>query len=87
MWRRTVISALYLLAIVVVWLVVLGTVSEQCMASRACRPGELVTLQLATWGWLGGSVAIAVAGWRGLLPGARRRAPALDGAALTPAHE
>jgi uncharacterized RDD family membrane protein YckC len=86
-WRRAVISALYLLIVLVVWLVVLGSVSERCMTTGACRQGELVTLQLATWCWLAGSVAIAVAGWRGLLPGARRRAPVLDGASLTPSPE
>ena len=79
--RRFAISVLYLLLLFVVWLTVLGSISEQCANSRVCTPGEAAVVQLSTWCWLAGCLAIALAGWRGMLPGARRRSVAIGASA------
>jgi uncharacterized RDD family membrane protein YckC len=76
--RRVVIIILYLFATFAAALAMLGSVSHQCVAADQCGLAEAVALRVGTWGWLAGSCAIAVAGWRGMLPGARRRPPGIE---------
>jgi uncharacterized RDD family membrane protein YckC len=71
-WRRLIVSALYLAGLFLALAFAYGTLPSECVEHRQCSPGQRVAFELLTLGWLASSIGTAVIGWRGLLPGARR---------------
>jgi uncharacterized RDD family membrane protein YckC len=79
--RRLLVIAGFLVLAFIAWLVlVLTTLSQGCLSQQVCTASEQVLNIGATVSWLGGSAACLVLGWRGRLPGARRRPPVEIGA-------
>ena len=74
MKRRTLaMTVLYLVGLFIVYGVALAFLPWECLESDRCTAAQSAFSRAATILWLIGSVAIAVGGWRGLLPGARAR--------------
>jgi uncharacterized RDD family membrane protein YckC len=77
--RRTVVIAVFLLAIFVLFTVLLaatvplGLVSERCIDGAPCSVRENVSIGILWIGWFGLSVGSAIFGWRGRLWGAQTR--------------
>jgi uncharacterized RDD family membrane protein YckC len=82
--RRLLVIAGFLVLVYMAWVVlVVTTLSEGCLSQQVCTASEQVLNIGATVFWLGGSAACLVLGWRGRLPGARRRPPIEIGASGT----
>jgi uncharacterized RDD family membrane protein YckC len=74
--RRLLVIAGFLVLVYVAWIVlVVATLSQRCLSQQVCTASEHVLNIGATVSWLGMSAACLVLGWRGRLPGARRRPP------------
>jgi uncharacterized RDD family membrane protein YckC len=71
--RRLLVIVLYLVGVLLVTSDVIARANTiACIRARSCDlTRELVTQGIA-WGWLALSAVVVVAGWRGLLIGARR---------------
>jgi uncharacterized RDD family membrane protein YckC len=73
-WKRALIAVLYWVLMTVLLFVALGIlVSEGCTAPNRCTAYELVAILAIEIGWLVATGVIAVLGWTGRLPGAKRR--------------
>jgi uncharacterized RDD family membrane protein YckC len=71
--RRLVVIVVYLVAVFVVYAVSLALAdTDGCVRDRSCSAGTRVLIQIIGLAWLGLSGAAIVAGWKGLLFGARR---------------
>ena len=73
-WRRVVVIAAYFVLLVplVEPVMSLGA-SPGCVDANRCGSGEKVWVQLVGTAWLATLVAVCIFGWKGRLPGARRR--------------
>ena len=68
------IAILYWILLTVVLFVALGLlVSAGCTAPNRCTVYELIATFVIEIGWLVATGAVAVLGWSGRLPGAKRR--------------
>jgi hypothetical protein len=83
--RRLLVIAGYLVLIFLLWMVLINVVvSQDCIDTNACKAGENQLLGTIGTGWLAASIAAAVFGWQGRLPGARRRRQVSVDQARTP---
>lgn len=70
---RAVAIALYLILVFLAYGVALVLVdSEHCAATQSCTGGVNVAVEGLAVVWLGLSISVTIAGWKGFLPGARR---------------
>lgn len=77
--RRVAVIGAYLVAGFVALAVVMdSTLSEPCMMIDECSAGDTVLEQVLGLAWMGLSIGAVIAGWRGQLPGARRRTAAAN---------
>ena len=74
LWRRLAMIAAYLAGWSIVYGVALAFLSWDCLECDQCTSTEASIAHVLTALWLAASLAILVAGWRGMLPGARRTA-------------
>jgi hypothetical protein len=51
----------------------LAVVSDTCLETNHCQPGERFISQILFTGWLAASIAVCIFGWQGRLSGARRK--------------
>jgi uncharacterized RDD family membrane protein YckC len=80
--RRLVVIAAYLVVlycVFVAYVVLLDATGcirraaiEGALSTRNCNPGREALIEVTTWVWLALSVTMIIAGWKGLLLGARR---------------
>ena len=83
--RRVLVIAGYLVLLVI--LLSAGTIavaSPECIDTGSCKPGERQLLSVVTTGWLAASIAAALFGWQGRLPGAHRRLRLSEPRSATP---
>lgn len=73
-FRRVAVIVLYqVLVYLVVSLSLLLLDTTNCLRERSsCSTGMRALLQVFAWAWLALSATVIIAGWKGLLPGARR---------------
>jgi uncharacterized RDD family membrane protein YckC len=72
--RRMAVTFVYLFTILIVYISVAGgTVSLACIEHRVCGDGEELWMTVLSCAWTIIAVTTIVVGWKGLLPGARRR--------------
>ena len=69
--RRLAMIVAYLAACFVVYGVALAFLPWACLEKDQCTATQSFAAHALTILWLIASLAIAIAGWRGLLPGAR----------------
>jgi uncharacterized RDD family membrane protein YckC len=72
--RRFAVIVVYLVGVFIVYgLSVSIADSTGCVRDQRCSAGTWVALRVIGWAWLALSGATIIAGWRGMLVGARRR--------------
>jgi small neutral amino acid transporter SnatA (MarC family) len=72
--RRLTVILVYLLAIFLAAnAAVVLVATPGCLSEGSCRPGTRVLIQIVGLAWLALSATTIIAGWKGLLLGARRR--------------
>jgi hypothetical protein len=83
--RRVLVIAGYLVILVILLAMITVIVaSTECIDTGSCTPGERQLLQVVNTAWLAASIAAAVFGWQGRLPGARRTLQISPGPPTTP---
>ena len=71
--RRLVVIVLYLVVVFFASNIAIALVAGPgCLSDQACSGGTLLVIQLIGVAWLALSAATIIAGWKGLLFGARR---------------
>ena len=71
-FRRLAVVLVYLVAVYFVFAISIAFVPRGCSRGEMCSVATRVLLQAIAWSWLMLSAAVIIAGWRGLLIGARR---------------
>jgi len=72
--RRVAVAVFYLVLIFMAYGALVVAVDPlDCLGANSCRISTSLLIDCITVGWCGLSFAAAIAGWKGLLPGARAR--------------
>lgn len=73
-WRRALMTLLYWFVVTALTILALGLlISEGCAGPNLCTVLDVIATFVIEIGWLVGTGTVVVLGWRGRLPGAKRR--------------